>query len=489
MNTGFHLRAARLSTIIRRHGAKAGWVCAALLASVNLSVAAPFPDKLLSTPGTPDVVEKGMEVDGYQLAVSAYTWGYPLVRMERAMREYTDVPSPKPATSYRAPMNTIGWATELASPKAKDMPTANNDTYYMSAVVQLDEPWILTVPDTQDRYYVIDVFNMYQELQHYIGRRATGTKAGTFALVPPGWKGDLPAGAKRLDVSTDKVWLWGRLRVVPGETPEKLKAVQSGFELTPLSAAGKPAARADRKPLAPLPAIDNDELGFLTHLGQAVKANPIRVEDEALFAQFERIGLTKSGFDPSKLDPAVRKGMIRGLDDAPSVAVASLASTSTKRSGWDWVTGLDSFGYNYPLRAVVAGPYLGGNGEKEAMYPIRYTDSEGKPLTGANQYTLTFDTLPPVNAFWSLTMYNADDKMLVANEIQRYKVGSDTEGLAQGKNGSMTIRIQHQKPAGEDAANWLPAPTGPFYVILRMYQPNDDILSGKWKIPDLKRSQ
>lgn len=485
----FRFAATRPALGLTRGAVASMGLCAALLVSMNAALAEPFPDKLLSTPGTPDVVEKGMEVDGYQLAVSAYNWGYPLVRMERVMREYTQVPSPKPATSYRAPLNTIGWATELASPQAKDMPTANNDTYYMSAVVQLDEPWILTVPDTHDRYYVIDVFNMYQELQHYIGRRATGTKAGKFALVPPGWKGKLPAGAKRLDVSTDKIWLWGRLRVVPGEAPAQLQALQKQFELMPLSASTKTAARAKQKSLPPLPSIDGDELGFFTHLGQAVKANPIRREDLALFAQFSRIGLTQSGFDPSKLNPAVRKGMLRGLEDAPSVAVASLASTSSKRSGWDWVTGLDSFGYNYPLRAVVAGPYLGGNGEKEAMYPIRYTDSEGKPLVGANRYTLKFDTLPPVNAFWSLTMYNADDKMLVPNEIQRYKVGSDTAGLVKAKDGSLTIPIQQEKPTGADAANWLPAPAGPFYVILRMYQPNDAILSGTWKIPDLNKAQ
>ncbi|CAM3996312.1 DUF1254 domain-containing protein [Bordetella tumbae] len=482
MTTDQHCRPEKGSRLQSIRGA---FAVIGLCASMNVVLAAPFPDKLLSTPGTPDVVEKGMEVDGYQLAVSAYTWGYPLVRVERAMREYTDVPSPKPATSYRAPLNQIGWATELASPQAKDMPTANNDTYYMSAVVKLDEPWILTVPDTHDRYYVIDVFNMYQELEHYIGRRATGTKAGKFALVPPGWKGKLPAGVKRLDVSTDKVWLWGRLRVVPGEAPAKLQALQQQFKLQPLNAGGKPAQTS----LEPLPSIDGDELGFFTHLGQIIKANPIRTEDKALFAQFERIGLTQDGFDPSKLNPAVRKGMLRGLEDGPSVAVASLASTSSKRNGWDWVTGLDSFGYNYPLRAVVSGPYLGGNGEKEAMYPIRYTDSDGKALDGSNRYTLKFDTLPPVNAFWSLTMYNADDKMLVANEIQRYEVGSDTEGLTKAKDGSLTIPIQHEKPTSDNAANWLPAPDGPFYVILRMYQPNEDILSGKWMIPDLMRAK
>lgn len=440
------------------------------------------PDLLLTTPATPDVLQKGLHADGYSLAVMAYYWGYPLVRMERVAREYTDVPSPKPATSYRAPLDHIGWATSLASPDAKDMPTANNDTYYMSAVLDLTEPYVLTVPDTHDRYYVIDVFNMWQELEHYIGRRTTGTKAGKYVLVPPGWKGALPKDAKRLDVSTRKVWLWGRLHVKQGEDTAPVLALQKKFTVTPLSgkAVGNPT-------LPPLPQTGNDELGFFTELAAALKDSPVKPADKGLFAQFARIGLTEKGFDASKLDAATRKGMVEGLADGPAVAISSFASTSTVRNGWNWVTGLDSFGFNYPLRAMVAGPYLGGQGEHEAMYPIRYTDSKGQTLSGANQYVVKLDSAPPVGAFWSLTMYNADDKMLVANDIGRYKVGSDTPGLKIAQDGSITIPISHTKPTGEDAANWLPAPSGNFYVILRMYQPSDAILSGKWALPQLNK--
>jgi hypothetical protein len=164
-------------------------------------------DALLTTPASPAVIAKGLEADGYQLGLSAYTWGYPLVRMERVIRDYSDVSSGVPATSYRAPVNKIGWARELATPSAKDMPSANNDTFYMSSVVVLDEPFVLSVPDTGGRYYVVNVFDMYQELEHYIGRRTTGTKAGRYVLVPPGWKGPVPTDATRLDVTTDKIWL------------------------------------------------------------------------------------------------------------------------------------------------------------------------------------------------------------------------------------------------------------------------------------------
>ncbi|MFV0594111.1 DUF1254 domain-containing protein [Shewanella sp.] len=404
-------------------------------------------DLLLSTPGSPEVIQKGQRADGYSLAVMAYYWGYPLVRMERVVREYINVPSPKPATSYRAPLGQIGWATELASPDAKDMPAANNDTYYMSAVLNLTEPYVLTVPDTNDRYYVINVFNMWQELEHYVGRRVTGTKAGKYVLVPPGWKGELPKDAKRLDVSTSKVWLWGRLRVKQGEDTAPLFALQKKFTVAPLS--GKAGAT-----LPPLPKSANDEFAFFYDLAAVLKANPVKPADKALFAQFTRIGLTENGFDPSKLSAETRKGMAEGLADGPAAAISSLEGPSSSiRNGWTWVTDLDNFGFNYPMRALVSGPYLGGQGQREAMYPIRYTDSKGETLSGANQYVIKMDSPPPVGAFWSLTLYNADDKMLVANEIGRYKVGPDTPGLRTAPDGSITIPISHQKPTGENAAN------------------------------------
>lgn len=250
-----------------------------------------YDDPLLTQQATPDVVSKGLNVDGYTSAVAAWNWGYPIVRMEQVVRDYVDVPSPKPATSYRAPLNQLGWAAELATPAAKDMPTANNDTLYMSAVVKLDEPYILTVPDTHDRYYVVDVFNMWQELEHYIGRRTTGTQAGKYVFVPPGWKGELPADAKVLHVSTNKIWLWGRLRVKQGEDMAPLHKLQSQFKLQTLS--GK--VYADKLP--PLPELKNDGLDFFRLLAAALKENPVKPEDKGLYGQFSRIGLTDSGFN------------------------------------------------------------------------------------------------------------------------------------------------------------------------------------------------
>jgi hypothetical protein len=440
-----------------------------------------YPDPLLVTPGTPEVFQKGLEADGYSLGIQSYTWGYPLVRMERVIRDYVDVPNPKPSTSYRAPLNQIGWARQLATPDAKDMPTANNETLYMSAVVKLDEPFVVTVPDTGGRYYVVNVFNMWQELEHYVGYRTTGTKAGKFVLVPPGWKGSVPADATRLDVKTDKVWLWGRLFVADGESLDAVHQLQDKFVLAPVSGGAKNAK------LEPLPEIGNDPMGFFSHLAFSLKSNAVPTADEALFAQFARIGLTRDGFDSSRISEPTRKGLLRGLADAPAVVVSSMVSIAENRQGWTWATGLDSFGFNYPLRSLVAGPYLGGNGEREAMYATRYTDSENAPLIGTNSYVIRFKKAPPVGAFWSVTIYNAEDKMLVKNDMNRFKVGGDTRGLKVRDDGSYEVPIQNAKPAGDFAANWLPAPKGGFYVILRLYIPSDAILSGEYQLPQLER--
>jgi len=456
---------------------------------VSAAVAADYPDALLTTPVTPDILAKGIDADAYVQGIQAYVWGYPLIRMERVARQYTDVPADDPPTSYRAPLDEIGWARDLATAASKDMPTSNNDTFYMSAIVELDEPFILSVPDTHDRYYVVDVFNMWQELEHYIGRRTTGTAAGNFALVPPGWKGDLPAGVTRLDVSTNKVWLWGRLRLSQNEDKAPVLALQRQFRLVALSRFGAANPKPNAAKLSPLPEIANDELGFFTELGAAVKANGVKPADQALFAQFARIGLTADGFDASKLSPPGRKGLLHALQDGPSVAISAFVSAAAQRNGWSWATGLDNFGFDYPLRALVAGPYLGGQGEKEAMYPLRYTDAAGKVLSGENNYTIKFASPPPVDAFWSLTIYNAGDKLLVENPIARYKVGTDTQGLVTAADGSITINLRHAAPDGDAANNWLPTPAGPFYLVLRLYQPRAEILEGKYQLPEVVRDK
>lgn len=441
-------------------------------------------DPVIEIAGSDEVQKLGDYAAAKTIGILAYQWGYAPVRMEETMREYVKVPNPKPATSYRAPLNQIGWARSLPTAADADMPTANNDTFYLSAVVDLKEPMVLITPDTKDRYYVVDVFDMYQNLISYIGRRTTGTKSGKFAIVPPGWKGAIPKGVtKVITATTPKVWLWGRLAVKDGDNIDELHKLQDQFKLQTQTEFNGGKANGNYS-LTSFPQLNTkDSLVFYKKLAFAMSQNPISEVDKGLVGQFEKIGLTPGKFDPSKLNKEQLKGLYDATLEAPLTIIASIRSAAAVVNGWQWVTKLDNFGYDYALRSVVAGPYLGGQGEKEALYPIRFADSENNALTGKNTYKITFDKEPPVNAFWSLTMYDANNKLLVKNDLNRYKISNDIKGFVKKADGSFEITISHAKPTNTN--NWLPAPDGGFYLILRLYQPTDEVLSGKYKIPQV----
>lgn len=282
------------------------------------------------------------------------------------------------------------------------------------------------------------------------------------------------------------MWLWGRLRVKQGEDMSPVHLLQKGFTLRPLSQMNNPQYQAPSQTLPPLPEMGKDGLGFYHQLAAVLKENAVPARDAALFGQFARLGLTEKGFDPRRLVAPQRQGLLKALADGPKVAVSALASSTVQRNGWDLATGLDHFGTDYPLRALVSGPYLGGQGEKEAMYPLRSTDASGEQLHGEKSYVLHFPSTPSTDAFWSLTLYNAVDKMLVHNEIGRYKLGSDTPGLKVAADGSFDLYLQRDMPKGEKSTNWLPTPAGPFYLLLRLYQPQESVLSGDYVLPQVE---
>ncbi len=443
-------------------------------------------DPIIGIAPNTEIAKQGYYLDAKTIGTLAYQWGYAMVRMEQAMRDYIEVPNPLPSTSYRAPLNEIGWAKRLPTSKDSDMPTANNDTYYMSAVVDLSEPYILETPDTDDRYYVVNVFDMYHTLTEYIGKRNTGTHAQTIALVPPGWEGTLPSGIdKVVNVRTPKVWLWGRIHVLEEEDVSTVHALQDKFELKTLSEfEGKSLRKTTYLPEMPEYAV-SDTLRFYRYLAFAMTQNPILDEDQALVGQFERIGIIDGSFDESSLNPSQLKGLKDAALEAPLTILSSMYSSSTVINGWNVATKLDNYSFDYGFRSLIAGPYLGGQGEKEAMYPIRFTDSEGEPITGTNTYRIRFEEEPPVNSFWSLTLYKADTKLFCDNELNRYKFSSESKGLKRHADGSFEILIQNEKPDNTD--NWLPAPKGGYYLILRLYEPHEDMINLKYELPQMER--
>lgn len=443
-------------------------------------------DPVLTVAPDENIAALGGYYDAKAIGTLAYEWGYALVRMEQAMREYISVPNPKPETSYRAPLNEIGWATVLPTADDKDMPTANNDTYYMSAVVDLTEPYILKTPDTDGRYFVVNVFDMYHKLTEYIGKRNTGTKELTVALIPPQWEGELPSSVdKVIHVKTQKTWLWGRIHVLEDEDVSNVHALQDQFHLETLSAYKGGVS----KPSKALPEMPNyglsEPLRFYHYLAFAIAQNEILKEDVSLVGQFERIGIKDGKFNEASLNEHQLRGLREAALEAPVAILASTYSSTFINNGWLMAMKLDDFGYDFSFRSLIAGPYLGGQGEKEAMYPARYTDSENVLLEGKNTYKIHFEEEPPVGSFWSLTLYDANNKLFYDNELDRYKFSRESKGLKMNKDGSFEVLVQHEKPANTD--NWLPAPEGNFYLILRLYEPNEEVIALEYKLPQMHK--
>lgn len=408
--------------------------------------------------------------------------------MERVSRQYTDMSQPQTDTSYRAPLNEFGHARRLSSPADADMPTANRDTLYSSAVLDVSQqPVVLSVPSVEDRYYVINMFDMWHNLFQYVGTRETGSLAKEFLIVPPGWKGEVPRNTTLVEAPTTKVWLWGRTQVLGQDDYEQVHAVQDQYKLTPLNEyLGAPNV-AKNPQLSPLNNDNTDPLQFFEELGQYLQDNPVAERQKALLGQFAKIGLTENGFDRSKLTPDMQKELVKSIEQGKQIVSAQVANPNTLelKDGWYYAFALDDFADDNALRSLVAGPYLGGQGPKEAIYPITYTDSKGQALAGSKSYSMRFDQEPPVGAFWSVTVYDATTKLLVDNSINRYSVNNLTD-LKKNSDGSFEIHFQHDKPAADKAANWLPIPEGNFYVLARLYVPSKQILDMKWTVPAIK---
>jgi hypothetical protein len=378
---------------------------------------------------------------------------------------------------------------------------ANVDTLYSSAFLDLSsELLVLSVPDTGGRYYLLPLLDAWTNVFATPGARTTGTKAGDFAITGPNWTGALPAGMREIKSPTNTVWILGRTQTNGPEDYPAVHTVQAGFKLVPLSLFGKPYAapdglvdpNADMKtpPVEQLQKMTGVE--FLTTLARLLKSNPPPAADQPILAKLATIGVIPGqDFDPSRLDPAIAKG----LEGVVSSAIATLQKEAkqmgTDVNGWR-IPKMDigAFGTDYDTRAFIALIAFGANLPADSLYPTSFVDAEGKPLNGANRYTLHFDAglTPPVNAFWSVTMYDPQS-FFVDNPINRYAISSWMP-LHHNGDGSLDICIQHDSPGADKEANWLPAPDSGFNITLRMYWPKDEtpsIIDGSWKPPAVKK--
>jgi hypothetical protein len=403
-----------------------------------------------------------------------------------------------PATRRRW-VNTFVHARALLGAGGSRVVTPNSDTLYTNAWLDLSrEPVVIRVPDTADRYYVLGFLDAWTNPFAHVGRRTTGTREGTFLVTGPRWQGAVPAGMTRIASPTDMVWIIGRIMVEGPEDVAAVNALQDGFRMAALSrwdpgASGVSPAVADIVDAGLDPKAPRDARRFSQTVNRMLREAPPPVSERVLLADFARIGLD-GGWAPQveRLpEPLALRAIARALDALEALlAPAEDAGIAAARGGWSAPRLLGaSFGEDWFGRALIARRYIGALESAEAVYPMAHADAKGRPLSGAHRYRIRFPEggEPPVDAFWSLTMYDSSDGMLVPNPIDRYRIGDRSRGLVRDPDGALVLHLQHARPDPAHEANWLPAPSGRFYLCLRAYQPRAALLEGRWSPPDIVR--
>jgi len=435
------------------------------------------------------VATKALEDEATQLGVEAVVYGLPLVIMDVTRLKTTNVTEP---SDFSAPVNRIANLQTFPDAAFKDVVRANVDTLYSSAWLDLaKEPIVLSVPDTKGRYYLMPMVDAWTNVFASPGKRTTGTKPGNFAIVGPSWQGTLPAGVQELKSPTEMVWMLGRIQTNGPSDYTAVHAIQKQFRLTPLSAFGKPytpqPGSVDPNVDMTTPPIEQvakmDAATFFGRLATLMKTNPPPAADAPALTKLAKVGLIPGqDFDLTRLDPAVARGLTNVVQTALSKLEEAAKTTGAPVNGWRVPpANLANYGTDYGTRAVVALIGLGANLTADAIYPSAYVDAADKPLSGTNRYVLHFDKgqTPPTNAFWSLTMYNADS-FFVANPINRYAISSWMP-VKYNKDGSLDIYVQKDSPGKTKQSNWLPAADGEFSITMRNYWPKPEALDGTWK--------
>jgi len=407
----------------------------------------------------------------FAAATAAYVYGFAPVSVAQ--------------TTLRFPENALISIAALTNPSTRTVVLPNHDTTYTVGRLQLAAgPRVLDVPDTHGRYYVIQFLDAYSNPFAYVGRRTTGTKAGSYVVVPPRYTGSLPAGVKRIESPTNLVWVLGRTLVRDEADMPAVAQLMANYRITPLDAWTE-GQRTNPLVLGSFPATPPVEIptgaAFFARLEEVLQRDPPPKRDTCAVKAFAH-GLAAQA--------RVRAAAARAGATLIAKAAATANRFGVKRyNGWLYPGPyIGAYGRNYLGRAIVATEALGANTRPETVYPIAVADVNGRPLSGRHRYTIRFPRgqLPPANAFWSVTIYNKQ-RYLVPNPIDRYAIGDRTKGLRRGRDGSLTIYVQHARPRGARAANWLPAPSGRFRLAMRIYEPRRSVLTGRWLPPPIRR--
>jgi hypothetical protein len=436
--------------------------------------------------------------EAHDIGVEAYVYFYPLVSMDVTRRVTTNVP-PDVSPGF-GPMNHFNNFKTYPTADMRTVVRPNFDTLYSSGWLDLTkEPMIVSAPDTDGRYYLLPMIDMWTNVFAVPGKRTSGTAPGQWAIVPPGWTGVLPDEVSRIDAPTPYVWIIGRTQTNGPKDYDAVHKIMDGYTITPLSQWGKPPAPVqaaatdpdvDMK-TPPLDQVNNmAPLDYFKYAAELMKRNPPHATDWSTIARLRRIGIVPGeSFDPDALDPAIRDELISAASDGLKAMRARSSTMGHVVNGWLMNTDtMGVYGNYYMKRAIVAMVGLGANQPEDAVYPNNVADADGKPVTGDNRYVIHFakDQLPPAKAFWSLTMYDAGG-FQVANPINRFAIG-DRDDLKYNADGSLDLYIQHDTPGGDKESNWLPSPgSGVLGMTMRLYAPKAEVLDGSWAPPPVQR--
>jgi hypothetical protein len=435
------------------------------------------------------------EQEAQSIAVDAYVYFYPLLSMDVSRKQFTNGTS-----DFKSPMNTFMNVPAYPPADFKGVVRSNFDTLYSASWLDMTkEPVVISAPDTDGRYYLLPMLDMWTDVFASPGWRTTGTKAGNFLVTPPGWTGTVPDGMTRINAPTPYVWLIGRTKTDGPSDYEAVRKIQSGYKVTLLSEYGKAPKPLEFKPdpsvdmkTPPKVQVDTMSAGkYFAYAAELLKQHPPHITDEPILARMKKIGIeVGKSFDISKLDPAVQKALESAPQAGQKLMLWKLPTLARVVNGWSMNTDtVGVYGNYYLKRAILSQQGLGANVVEDAVYPLNLGDETGKPLEGANKYTITFDkgAAPPVNAFWSITLYDQEG-FQVGNVLNRFAVSSWMP-FKYNADGSLDLYFQNESPGKDLEANWLPAPKGLFNLTMRLYAPKSDALTGRWNPPAVTKVQ
>jgi hypothetical protein len=428
------------------------------------------------------------------IAKEAYIYGYPMVQAYLTMYTFSiDKNNPQ----YKGPFNAPLSFARVFTPDDSAFVTPNADTPYTFLGLDLRaEPIVLTIPPVEkNRYWVFQMMDLYTFNFDYLGTRTTGNNGGTFLIAGPNWKGTAPAGiTKVLRSETEFINVVGRTQLFNPADLDNVKKIQAKYKAQPLSAflgKGAPPAPPAINWIKPVPPAQmKTSLQFFNVMSFLMQFAPTQPGESTLRARFASIGIVPGKtIDFASLSPELKAAFQSGMADGQKEIDARRAASKGDISNF---FGTRAFlKGDYVARATGAQAGIGANSKEEALYPLYEKDADGQPLDGSKaKYTLHFakGQFPPVNAFWSLTMYDLPQQLLVKNSLNRYLINSPMlPNMKLDADGGLTIYIQADSPGKDKEANWLPAPEAPFMLAARYYFPKPELINGTWKSPKVER--